>query len=449
MPPRPDDEANPPETNAGDGSTGNSDAPDRGSMSKSEGSGKPSAKAESASGPWAPLAFPMYRSFWVAGLFSNLGTWMHETGAQWHMASMEPSPEMVSAVRTSMTIPVLLLALPAGVWADRFDRRKWLLGTQSLLLVIAVLMAALSFFGWMSPVMLLVLTAAMGIAMILNQPAWQALTPELVPAALVPTAVSVGSISFNLARAIGPAVAGLVIAQLGVGAAFAFNAVSFLGIICVLLMWKPEPEKKPRKPPQFSTELKKGLFLVKHTEPLKNALIRVALFALSASVLWSLISLVAAQKLNFSEKGFGISLGLIGAGAVIGASFLPTVRTKLSSETIVAAAQLIFAAVCAAIAMSDSPAVVLPGLFIIGGAWMTTMTTLNATAQVNLPRKFRARGMAAFLAFFAAGMAAGSLVWGWLGFATSLNVAFAVAAAILGITAIATFRLKIGSLTQS
>ncbi len=444
MPPRPDDDTKSPESKAGEGAAGA-----QASMPEAEASGKASANAGAAGGPWAPLAFPMYRAFWVAGLFSNLGTWMHETGAQWHMASLEPSPEMVSAVRTSMTIPVLLLALPAGVWADRFDRRKWLLGTQSLLLVIAVLMAVLSFFGLMSPIMLLVLTAAMGVAMILNQPAWQALTPELVPAALVPTAVSVGSISFNLARAIGPAAAGLVIAQFGVGAAFAFNAISFLGIICVLLLWKPEPEKKPKKPPQFSVELKKGLFLIKHTEPLKNALIRVALFALSASVLWSLISLVAAQKLNFSEKGFGISLGLIGAGAVIGASFLPLVRSKLSSEVIVATAQLVFAAVCAAIALSDSPAVVLPGLFIIGGSWMTTMTTLNATAQVNLPRKFRARGMAAFLAFFAAGMAAGSLIWGWLGFATSLNVAFAVAAVTLAITAIATLRLKIGSLTGS
>lgn len=421
---------------------GNSSGGDAAASSTEASSGK------RPNGAWAPLAFPLYRAFWIAGLFSNLGTWMHETGAQWHMASLEPSPEMVSAVRFAMALPVFLLALPAGVWADRFDRRKWLLCTQSLLLVIAVAMALLSILELMSPIALLVLTAAMGVAMILNQPAWQALTPELVPAALIPTAVSVGSISFNLARAIGPAVAGLLIAQFGIWAAFGFNAISFLGIIVVLSMWTPEPEKKPRKPPKFSTELKKGLFLIKHTPPLKNALYRVALFALSASVLWSLISLVATEKLQFAERGFGISLGLIGVGAVLGASFLPALRRKLSSEFIVATAQLVYAAVLIGIATTGSQMIILPGLFIIGGAWMSTMTTLNATAQVNLPRKFRARGMAAFLMCFAGGMTAGSLIWGWLGFGTSLDVAFAAAAVTLAITALATFPLKIGSLTD-
>lgn len=429
-----DDKSAPPVRDSGSGDA---------SASKTDGLG-----GKGPSGAWAPLAFPLYRMFWIAGLFSNLGTWMHETGAQWHMASLEPSPEMVSAVRFAMALPVFLLALPAGVWADRFDRRKWLLCTQGLLLLIAVVMAVLSVYELMSPFALLALTAAMGVAMILNQPAWQALTPELVPAALIPTAVSVGSISFNLARAIGPAVAGLLIAQFGIWAAFGFNAVSFLGIIVVLAMWTPEPEKKPRKPPKFATELKKGLFLIKHTPPLKNALYRVALFALSASVLWSLISLVATEKLQFAERGFGISLGLIGVGAVLGASFLPALRTKLSSEVIVATAQLVYAGVLIAIATTGSQAIILPGLFIIGGAWMSTMTTLNATAQVNLPRKFRARGMAAFLMCFAGGMTAGSLIWGWLGFGTSLNVAFAAAAVTLAITAFATFPLKIGSLTN-
>ncbi|HBE70892.1 MAG TPA: MFS transporter [Planctomycetaceae bacterium] len=399
---------------------------------------------------WAPLAFPMYRAFWFAGLFSNLGTWMHETGAQWVMASLDPSPEMVSAVRTAMTVPVLLLALPAGVWADQFDRRKWLLSTQAFLLVVATTMALLAWGNLMTPMVLLILTAAMGAAMVLSQPAWQALTPELVPAALVPTAVSVGSISFNLARAIGPALAGLLIASQGTSAAFACNAFSFLGIITVLLLWNRKDEPKPKRgKPKFSTELKKGLFLIKHTEYLRSALVRVGFFALSASVLWSLISLVAKQKLAFAERGFGLSLGLIGAGAVIGAIVLPKLRMHLSSVLIVTIAQISYGLFCVIIALTDSPTIVLPCLFLIGGAWMTTMTTLNATAQVNLPKKFRARGMAGFLMCFALGMALGSMVWGWLGLMTSLDWAFILAGLALAATAVCTWRLDLGPLVKA
>lgn len=408
------------------------------------------AKPVDPANTWAPLAFPMYRAFWFAGLFSNLGTWMHETGAQWVMASLEPSPEMVSAVRTAMTVPVLLLALPAGVWADHFDRRKWLLSTQAFLLAVATTMAVLAWADMMTPMVLLLLTAAMGAAMVLSQPAWQALTPELVPAALVPTAVSVGSISFNLARAIGPALAGLLIASQGTPAAFACNALSFLGIITVLLFWRRQDEAKPKRgKPKFSTELKKGLFLIKHTEYLRSALLRVGLFALSASVLWSLISLVAKQKLAFAERGFGLSLGLIGAGAVVGAIVLPKLRVHLSSVLIVTIAQVCFGLLCIAIAVTDLPSVILPSLFLIGGAWMTTMTTLNATAQVNLPKKFRARGMAGFLMCFALGMAVGSAVWGWLGLLTSIDWAFIAAGVALATTAICTWRLNLGSLVKA
>ena len=400
--------------------------------------------------PWAPLVYPMYRIFWIAGLFSNMGTWMHETGAQWLMTSLHPSPEMVSAVRVSMTIPVFLLALPAGVWADRFNRRTWLLSTQFLLLSIATLMAVLARFDLITPSLLLILTAAMGTAMILNQPAWQALTPELVPPALVPSAVAVGSISFNLARSIGPAVGGLLIAYFNVWTTFAFNAVSFLGVIMVLLMWQPTPEPKSnRASPEFMTELKKGMFVIKNTPPLRNALLRVLMFTLSASILWSLLPLVATEKLGFRERGFGICLGLIGAGAVVGAWFLPYVRSRFSSESLLLASNCIYASVCITIGLTHSAAWIMPGLFVIGACWMATMTTLNATAQVNLPRKFRARGMSAFLMSFALGMGLGSACWGWFALGTSLGLTFIVAGVTLIATAFAVHSKKIGSLTVS
>lgn len=405
-----------------------------------------SAKSDSGK-PWAPLTIPGYRVFWIAGLFSNLGTWMHETGAQWLMTSMEPSPEMVSAVRTCMTIPVFLLALPAGVWADRFDRKRWLLFTQLLLLLIAALMAVLTLSDWMTPALLLLLTAGMGVGMILNQPAWQALTPELVPPALIPSAVSVGSISFNLARSLGPAIAGLLIAQFGVWATFGFNAISFLAVVGVLIRWQPEVDpKKKRKKPRFFDELRKGLFVVRNSPEIRNALLRVLVFAISASILWSLLALVATEKLGFQERGFGFCLGLIGGGAVVGAWFIPTIRQRFSSEAIVLAAQWGYGLICVLIGLSGSRWFIMPALFGMGICWMAIMTTLNATAQVYLPRKFRARGMSAFLMAFALGMGIGSALWGWFAFWAGISAAFVAAGVVKVIASSCVHSYKIGSL---
>ena len=372
---------------------------------------------------------------------------MHETGAIWLMTALEPRPEMVSAVRTCMTIPVFILALPAGVWADRFDRRTWLISTQLVLLSIAAVMAVLAYLQMLTPLTLLFFTAMMGIGMILNQPAWQALTPELVPPALVPSAVAVGSISFNLARAIGPALAGLLIAQLDVWVTFGFNAFSFLAVVLVLSLWRPtaEPQAK-RSKPEFYSELRKGMFVVSNSPEIRNTLKRIVLFALPASILWSLLSLVATEKLHFAERGYGSCLGLIGCGAVIGAWFLPLFRSRLTSERIVLLGQSAYALNCIFIGLFSSAYVILPCLLGIGACWMATMTTFNATAQVYLPRKFRARGMAAFLMAFALGMGIGSLAWGWLAFATSVSTAFICAGVVLWLLAVATHSLKIGSL---
>ncbi len=425
---------------------GESDPKGGDSNPKSEIASQPLPNQLNLSSAWAPLAIPAYRSFWIAGLVSNFGTWMHETGAVWLMTSLEPRPEMVAAVRTCMTIPVFCLALPAGVWADRFDRKKWLISTQLVLFCIATSMALLAGMQLISPTILLLLTAAMGVGMILNLPAWQATTPELVPPALVPSAVSVGSISFNLARSLGPALAGLIIAQLGIWVTFAFNAVSFLAVVLVISRWQPQPERRPKKPPNFFDELRKGVFVVSNSREIRNTLIRILLYAIPASILWSLLSLVATEKLLYQERGFGLCLGLIGTGAVVGAWFLPRLRLSFTSESIVLSTQIVYAVICVAIGLGNSKWVILPGLLMIGTCWMATMTTLNATAQVYLPRKFRARGMATFIMSFSLGMACGSVTWGWIGYGFGINSAFIVSGAAMLVVAATTYPLKIGTL---
>lgn len=424
-------------------------------------------------GLFAPLAIPAYRNFWIAGLFSNIGTWMHETGAIWLMTDLRPSPEMVASVRVAMALPVFCLALPAGVWADRFDRRTWLISTQLLLLTIALAMAVFSLLGWMTPELLLGMTALMGIAMILNLPAWQALTPELVPPDLIPSAVQAGSVSFNLARSVGPAVAGILIARFGTGAAFLFNAVSFLGILVALLLWRPkaqwgtegnsQPEElglqrpddpvqgamsaaRPNAGTRFFVELLKGLAVIRGSITIRNTMIRVLVFTFSASSLWSLLSLVATEKLGFREKGFGVCLTLLGVGAVLAAGIQPWIRQRFTSDRIVLIAQLLMGSLLLVISWTESARLIFAALLVVGACWMFKMTTLNATAQVRLPREFRARGMSVFVMSFALGMSLGGVTWGWLARLMLLDNALATAGCVMAAMALATHRLTLGSL---
>ncbi len=398
--------------------------------------------------PWSPLSISLYRNFWLAGLLSNVGTLMHEAGAQWLMTDLSNSPEMVSAVRAAMTLPVFFFALPAGVIADRLDRRTWLLCTQSSLLLVATIMAITDLLGLMTPLWLLSLTACMGTATILNQPAWQALTPELVPRELVPTAVATGSVSFNLARAIGPAVGGLLIASCGTWATFLFNAASFAGVILVLVLWKPQSDLAlGESSGSFWFALVDGLRFVVARVELRSVLIRVVGFAFSASILWSLLSLVAKEKLQLQASGFGGLLATIGFGAVWGAWLVAPLRRIWTSERIVLVSSAMYAAVCGLISFSRSIPIVTAGLVFIGISWLACMTTLNATAQMHLPANYRARGMATYLMAFAFGMSCGSVFWGWLATSHGLDISFALASITMLAFSAGAHRLRLGSLS--
>ncbi len=398
--------------------------------------------------PLDPLKIPIYRAFWSAGLFSNIGTWMHETGAVWLMTDLEPRPEMVTAVRVAMTLPVFGLVLAAGVWADHFNRRHWLLGTQSFLLIIATVMWLCTTMGWMTPWALLLLTAGLGVASTLNLPAWQAMTPELVPTAMIPSAIQAGSVSFNLARSVGPALAGLAIAQWGVGVTFLFNAISFLGTIFVLVFWKPAAaeDSKKKKKVAFFDELRKGLFIAKNSVNIRSALVRVLLFAFTASSLWSLLSLVATEKLGLREKGFGLCLAALGVGAVLAAGVLPWLRQRVTSERLVLASQIALSILMVILGQTRSTVVATITLPLFGAAWMTVMTTLNATARFTYRKSFGARGMSAFVMFFSLGMGLGAFTWGWLAKASDVGLALSVAAIVMIVSAFLTHRKTLGPL---
>lgn len=399
--------------------------------------------------PWEPLRQPLFRTFWIASLFSNLGTWVHEVGAAWLMTTLDSSPLMVSAVRTSMALPMLLLALPAGVLADRVDRRRLLIATQCGLLVVAFTLAGLTYTGAIGPLGLLVLTALTGVGMVVHAPTWQAVIPEIVPRRSIPAAVSLGSVSFNLARSVGPAAGGVIVAAFGSWAAFGLNGLSFFVIITVLLLWRRATPEGPPPEKSAGAALLTGLRFVVGTPTMRHVLARNILFVVPASSLWSLLPLVARNHLNWEARGFGSMVTLIGAGAVLAAAVLPRLRNRFGSDSVIVATGIIAAGCLAAVAVAKRPWIDLPLMIPLGAAWMMTLTTLNATAQMTLPSHLRARGMSAYLSVFAGSMAAGSLLWGSIARTSDVSTALLAAAALMGVTAIGGHFFSIGtSLTE-
>lgn len=385
----------------------------------------------------------MFRAFWLASLASNLGTWVHEVGAGWLMTSLDGSPQMVSAVRTAMAMPIVLLAIPAGVLADRVDRRRLLLITQLVLLSTAASLAALTRAGWVTPWGLLALTFVIGLGMVVHVPTWQASVPELVPKAQLSRAVALGSISFNLARAAGPAIGGFLIASAGIWIAFAVNALSFAGVIAVLLGWRRETTESARGL-SFRKSMFQGVRYAFYRLTMRHVLVGVVLFVLPASALWSLLPLVARERLGWGADGFGMLVAAIGFGAVGAASWLPRIQRRLGSDRAIALSMLLFAAGLAVMSQTTDSVLMVGATVVMGAGWMMTLTTLNATAQVTLPRRLRARGMGCYLTAMALSMSSGSLLWGQVAGWTDLSRAQAIAAAALVVSAGISLRFGLG-----
>jgi len=415
----------------------------------SKGTGNQTATAS----PWAPLRLPVFRALWTATVVSNIGTWMHDVGAAWLMMSLSPSPLMVSLVQAATTLPMFLFALPAGVLADIVDRRRLLLFAQIWMLVAAALLGGLQVMGLVTPPILLLFTFALGFGAALNAPPFQAIVSELVPKGELPAAVALNSLGINIARAIGPAVGGGVVAALGPAAVFILNAVSVLGVLIVLLRWRRDPRAGTLPPERFFGAVRAGFRFVREVPAIRTVLVRAGAFFLFASATWALLPLVARQELGLSAGGYGILLAFIGAGAVLGALMLPRVRGKVSANGIVAGATVLFAAVALALAHLRNVPLLCAVMILAGVGWIAMLSTLNVAAQMALPNWVKARVLAVYLVIFNGGMAVGSTLWGTMAsrFGVPLALIVAVIGLVLALILVHRRRLpdEVGNLTPS
>jgi MFS family permease len=361
---------------------------------------------------WAPLRQPLFRALWIASLTSSIGTWMHEVGAVWLMISLTPSPVMVTLMQTAASLPIVLLALPAGAIADLFDRRRMLLLTQGWMLASAAVLAVLTVLDATTPWLLLIITFALGVGAAMNAPAWQATTPEAVAGAELPAAVALTGMGLNIARVVGSAVGGAIVTATGAWAVFFLNAASFLGVMVVLHRWpRVIQQKQSPSKPVLSTILE-GIRYVSQAPALRAVLVRTGLFVPFASALWALLPLLARYELELNCYGYGTLFGCLGLGAVIGAVFLPKLRSRFSTDTLVGGATIMFAAATAAIAEVRHFGLLCLILMVGGIAWITLMASFNVAAQTAVPSWIRARALAVYLLVFHGGMAAGSVLWG-------------------------------------
>ncbi|MBI3212536.1 MAG: MFS transporter [Mycobacterium sp.] len=402
--------------------------------------------------PWAPLRSAVYRSLFFAQLASNIGTWMQTVGAQWFLVDRQSSPTVIALVQTASLAPTLLLALFAGTIADVFDRRRVLLFATAYSVVVSGVMTVLAWTHTLTPYGLLALTFATGIGAALAAPAWQAIQPELVPREQIPAASSLGSVTVNGARAIGPALAGVVVAAAGPGAVFAVNTASFLVVIGALVCWRRTPTQPTADRESLGGSIAAGIRYVNSAPIVRRIMLRSALFALPASALWALLPIASAEHLGLSAAGYGALLGVLGVGALAGVAAVPWLRATLSDNMVLALSALVFAAGTAAAGyLPLYPAVI--ALTLAGTAWIATLTTLNTAAQLSVAPWARARALSVYLLVFMGAQAGGSLLWGYLashaGLGASLGVAAGLLVAVAASVLLVPLRAQTGTLDRA
>jgi predicted MFS family arabinose efflux permease len=392
---------------------------------------------------WEPLRQPFFRTLWVATLVSNIGTWMQNTAAAWLMTSLTSSTIMVALVQTATTIPVFVLALPAGVLADILDRRRLLLATQIWMLLAATALGALTLAGHTTPWLLLALTLMLGLGAAMNAPAWQSIVPELVPRPQLAAAISLNSAGFNAARAIGPALGGLVVASLGAAGAFLLNAASFLAVVAVLYRWHQPVPDQVEAVEQLGAALRNGIAYVRHTPTLHVVIVRAVTFVVCGIALLALLPVVVRQHLQLGAVAYGWALASFGIGAVLGVTFRPYLRHLMGMDLMTAIATVWFAVVLFLLAHQRHFAVDCVLLVSAGVAWLVLLASFNTTVQTTTPSRVRGRVLAVYLLFFFGGMAGGSVVWGAVAAVVGVSAALQAAAGGLLLGLIATYRLRL------
>lgn len=395
----------------------------------------PDQKNHSAGGSFVALRQPVFAVLWAATVLGNVGSFMRDVASSWLVTDLSASPTAVALIQTAATLPIFLLAIPAGVLSDILDRRRFLIVVQLLLASVSGTLLVLSHFGALTVDYLIALTFVGGIGAALMGPTWQSIVPELVPRENLKGAVALNSLGINIARAIGPAAGGLILASFGAAVTYGMDVLSYVFVIAALLWWKRPAATDSALSENFLGAFRAGLRYTRASKELHRVLLRAAVFFLFASAVWALLPLVARQMLGGTAGFYGVLLGAVGAGAIIGALVMPRLSAHLDTDGLVLLASVVSAAVMAMLVFAPPKWLAVLLLVLLGMGWITALTTFNSVAQAILPNWVRGRGLAVYLMVFNGAMAAGSLGWGLV--AREIGVPYALAASAAGLILVA------------
>ncbi|SEF95558.1 MFS transporter [Bosea lathyri] len=392
---------------------------------------------------FAPLRQRVFAVLWAATIIGNVGSFMRDVASAWLVTDLSGAPAAVALVQAAATLPIFLLAIPAGVLSDILDRRKFLIAIQVLLGLVSLSLMALAQTGLLTVSSLVGLTFLGGIGAALMAPTWQAIVPELVAKPDLKSAVALNSLGINISRAIGPALGGLILAALGAGFTYGADVLSYVVVIGALIWWKRAPNADDALSERFTGAFIAGLRYARASRELHVVLLRAAIFFACASAVWALLPLVARNLLGGGAGFYGVLLGAVGAGAIIGAFQLPRLRARLDADGLLLLSGIVTAAVMAALAFGPPQWLAVVILLLLGAAWIVALTTLNGVAQAILPNWVRGRALAVYLTVFNGAMTAGSLGWGAVAEAAGISGTLLIGAAALVVAAFIMHRVKL------
>jgi MFS family permease len=384
----------------------------------------------------SPFRYPVFRSIWAASVVSNFGGVIQSVGASWMMISIAQSADMVALVQASVTLPIMLLSLVAGAMADNLDRRQVMLAAQSFMLAVSIALAVCAWLDVITPWLLLSLTFLIGCGSAFNAPAWQASVGDMVPRPELPGAVALNSMGFNIARSVGPAIGGAIVAAAGAAAAFGVNAISYIALITVLLRWRAPVTAQLLPRETLGTAIAAGIRYVAMSPAIRLVLLRSAVFGIGASAVMALLPLVAKVLIAGGPLTYGLLLGAFGVGAVAGAMATARLRKVLSTEAIVRYGSIGFAIAAASVAVSTNLPVTMAVLLLAGAGWVLTLSTFNVVVQMAAPRWVVARALSLYQMAAFGGLAAGSWLWGVVATSEGVRTPLLLASIVLLVCAL-------------
>jgi MFS family permease len=384
---------------------------------------------------YAPLKNPVFAMLWLAWMTSNICMWMNDVAASWMMTNLSASPTQIALVQTASNLPVFLLGLPSGAFADTVNRKLYFMATQVWIALNAAVLCLMTFTDSLNATTLLFLTFTNGIGLAMRWPVFAAIVPDLVERRQLPSALALNGVAMNASRIIGPLVAGGLIASAGTEYVFALNMVLSLGCTFLIWRWKYTSNFSPLPGERFLGAIRAGIQYVKSSQRMRAVLIRIFLFFVQSSALMALLPVIAKDHFNGDAKTFTLLLSGLGIGAILSASQLPRIRNRFDRNQLVPVAQIVQALTSIGVVLSPSLWLACLMMVLSGASWILAANSISISAQLALPSWIRARGMSIFQMALMGGSAIGAAIWGKL--ATHTSVTFSViCGSIFGIVAV-------------